>query len=90
LQKSGDIRVAEAQTLFELSDLIDLDAIVLDDKAKQKHLQFNNLPEVKFQPRNPAKYVGLIALKNFANEVREELLPHYIQGLGIEKSIETS
>ncbi|HEX8247812.1 MAG TPA: tRNA (adenosine(37)-N6)-threonylcarbamoyltransferase complex dimerization subunit type 1 TsaB [Pyrinomonadaceae bacterium] len=90
LLKSGDIRTAETQTLFDESDLTDLDAIVLDDKAKQKHLQFDDFPAVKFQPSNPAKYVGLIALKNFANEIREELLPRYVQAPEIGKSIKTS
>ncbi|HEX9962973.1 MAG TPA: hypothetical protein VGB00_18720, partial [Pyrinomonadaceae bacterium] len=90
LQKSGEIRVSEIEKLFEANDLTDLDAIVLDEKIKQKHLPFNDLREVTFQPHNPARYVGLIALKNFENGVSIELIPQYVQAIEIGKSIKTS
>jgi hypothetical protein len=67
-----------------------LDAIILDEKVKQKHLPFDDLHQVIFQPHNPAKYVGLIALKNFENGVRVELLPQYVQAIEIGKSTKPS
>lgn len=90
LQKSGDIQMAAAEDLFNRSELNDLDAMILDEKLKQKHLLFKDFPEIKFQPFNPAKYVGLAASKNFENNIREELLPLYVQALEIGKSIKNS
>jgi tRNA threonylcarbamoyl adenosine modification protein YeaZ len=90
LQKSGEIQVSEIEKLFEGNDLSDLDAIVLDEKLKQKHLPLDDLRQVTFQPFNPARCVGLIALKNFENGVRVELLPQYVQAIDIGKSTKTS
>jgi tRNA threonylcarbamoyladenosine biosynthesis protein TsaB len=90
LKKSGDIRASEIEKLFEGADLSDLDAIVLDEKLKQKRLPLDDLRQVMFQPHNPARYVGLIALKNFENGVRVEPLPQYIQAVEIGKSTKTS
>jgi tRNA threonylcarbamoyladenosine biosynthesis protein TsaB len=78
-QMLSDIQISEAEALLEVNKLNDLDAIVLDEKLKQKHLAFENFNKVKFQPDNPAKYVGLKALKIFENGVREELLPKYVR-----------
>lgn len=79
LQKQSDIRVSEADALFEQAELNGLDIIVLDEKIKQKHSAFDDFNKVKFQPHNPAKYVGLKALKNYENGIREQLLPKYIR-----------
>lgn len=79
LRKVSDIQVAKAESVLEGNDLSSLDAIVLDEKLKQKHLPFDRLVEVRYQPHNPAKHTGLTALKNFENGIREELLPKYIQ-----------
>lgn len=78
LRKTDEIRITKIETLFEGNNLSSLDAMVLDEKIKQKHLPFDEFGEVKFQPPNPGKYVGLTALRNFENGVREELLPKYI------------
>jgi tRNA threonylcarbamoyladenosine biosynthesis protein TsaB len=90
LQKSGDIQISEIETLFQLDALNSVDTIVLDEKLKQKHLSFKDLPRVKFQPHNPARYAGLIASENFASGIRRELLPQYIQAaVEIGKSTKT-
>lgn len=86
----SDIKTSEIESVFEGKNLSDLYTIVLDDKLKQGHLPFESFAEVKFQPQNPAKYVGLIALENFKNGLVEELLPQYIQAAEIGKSIKDS
>lgn len=90
LQKSSDIHVSEIETLFRESDATLLDAIVLDEKLKQKHLPSNDFAKIEFQPHNPARYAGLIASKNFESGIRRELFPQYIQAaVEIGKAIKT-
>jgi tRNA threonylcarbamoyladenosine biosynthesis protein TsaB len=79
LQKSSEIQVAEVEALLEREHLSGFDAVIFDEKFKQKHLLSGGFSSVKFQTHNPAKYVGLTALKNFENGIREALLPLYIQ-----------
>ena len=91
LRKTSEISLTETERLFETNNLNDLDAMVLDEKIKQKHSPFDDFKKIKFQPHNPAKYVGLAALKNFERGVREELLPKYIHAaIEIGKSIKSS
>jgi tRNA threonylcarbamoyl adenosine modification protein YeaZ len=78
-QKTSDIQVTEAETLLERDDLNAFDAIIFDEKFKQKHLLPAGFSEIKFQPHNAAKYVGLTALKNLENGISGELLPLYVQ-----------
>jgi tRNA threonylcarbamoyladenosine biosynthesis protein TsaB len=85
-RKLSAFQTSELESLVGEHNLNDLDAIVLDEKAKQKHLSFNDSAEIIFQPLNPAKYVGLIALENFKNGVSGELLPQYAQASEIGKS----
>lgn len=85
-RKIDSVRISELESWFREDDLNDLDAIVLDEKAKQKHLSFTDSVKIMFQPFNPAKYVGLIALENLKNGVSEELLPQYVQAAEIGKS----
>lgn len=85
-QKMSAVQISTIESLAVENNLNDLDAIVLDEKAKQKHLAFSDSVEIKFQPSNAARYVGLIALENFKNGVSEELLPQYAQALDIGKS----
>jgi tRNA threonylcarbamoyladenosine biosynthesis protein TsaB len=89
LQKFDDIQISEIESLFESPELSNLDAIVLDEKIKQKHILFENLSKVEFQPPDSAKYVGLAALKNFENHVRHELFPQYARAAEFGKSIKT-
>jgi len=89
-QKLSAVRTSEIENLFAEHNLSDLETIVLDEKAKQKHLSFNASVEIKFQPFNPARYVGLIALENFKNGVLGELLPQYVQAMVIGKSSKSS
>ncbi|HEX8737281.1 MAG TPA: tRNA (adenosine(37)-N6)-threonylcarbamoyltransferase complex dimerization subunit type 1 TsaB [Pyrinomonadaceae bacterium] len=79
LQKTSEIQIAEVETLLEADNLSAFDATVFDEKFKQKHLLSGDFSDVKFQPHNPAQYVGLTALKNFENGILGELLPLYIQ-----------
>ena len=89
LQKLGDIQISEIEVLLETANLTTLDTIILDEKAKQKHLLFENLSNVKLHSPNTAKYVGLQALKNFENDIRHELLPQYALAAEFGKSIKT-
>jgi tRNA threonylcarbamoyladenosine biosynthesis protein TsaB len=82
------IELAEIESLTASDSLSGVDAIVLDEKAKQKHPVFAEAFELKFQPFNPARYVGIIALENFKNGVLGGLLPQYAQAMEIGKSIE--
>lgn len=84
----SDIQLAEVESLPGRDNISDVDTIVLDEKAKQKHTAFAGAFELEFQPFNPARYVGIIALENFKNGVLGELLPQYAQEMEIGKSIE--
>jgi tRNA threonylcarbamoyl adenosine modification protein YeaZ len=78
-RKLSAIQLAEIESLSGSDELNDVETIVLDEKAKQKHPAFAGAFELKFQPLNPARYVGIIALENFKNGVLGELLPQYAQ-----------
>lgn len=76
---SSEVRISEFDKVLAETDISDYDAIILDAKLKQIPLPAEISRMMSFQPENGAKYVGLIALKNYRCGILSELIPQYLQ-----------